>query len=268
MNELTKRILFAFLAGPVFLVIVWYGGIAFMILMLITGLLIQRELVHLLDLQGFRPNSIVAYASWVVLFIAILNQGYLLPVMIVVVVLQVAIDTIDKLHRDLTRLMSTLFCTAYPALGVLTMVAIREIEAGPVTGFGLILMLLLMIWGNDTFAYFIGKNFGKRLLAQHLSPKKTWEGFIAGFFGAAAGLALTLQFVEFGSLGFKELWPSILLISIFGPLGDLAASKMKRAASVKDTSTILPGHGGVIDRLDSLILSAPVLYLFFIYIIL
>lgn len=267
MSELTKRLLVAFLAGPIFLGIIWYGGAAFLALMLITGLLIQKELIHLLDLQGFRPNVIVCYASWIVIFVAMVFQEFLLPAVILVVVLQVVIDTLDKLHRDLTRLMSTLFSTAYPALGVLTMVAIREIEMEPFTGFGIILLLILMIWGNDTFAYFIGKNFGKRLLAQHLSPKKTWEGFIAGFFGSAAGLAVTLYFIDFGAIGYAQLWPLIILISIFGPLGDLAASKMKRAASVKDTSTILPGHGGVLDRFDSLILTAPVMYLFFIYFI-
>jgi phosphatidate cytidylyltransferase len=268
LSELTKRVLVAFLAGPIFLGIIWYGGPAFLALMLITGLLIQKELIHLLDLQGFRTNSIVAYVSWVVIFVAMIFQEFLLPAVILVVVLQVVIDTLDKLYRDLTRLMSTLFTTAYPALGILTMVAIREIEMAPITGFGIILMLILMIWGNDTFAYFIGKNFGRRLLAQHLSPKKTWEGFIAGFFGTAAGLAITLYFIDFGTIGIKQLWPLILLISVFGPLGDLAASKMKRAASVKDTSTILPGHGGVLDRFDSLILTAPVMYLFFIYFIL
>jgi phosphatidate cytidylyltransferase len=268
LSELSKRILFAFLAGPIFLGIIWYGGVAFLALMLLMGLLIQKELIHLLDLQGFRPNVIVSYASWVVIFVAMIFQEFLLPAVILVVVMQVVIDTLDKMHRDLTRLMSTLFSTAYPALGVLTMVAIRDIEMDQFTGFGVILMLILMIWGNDTFAYFVGKNFGKRLLAQHLSPKKTWEGFIAGFFGSAVGLLVTLYFIDFGSVGLAQLWPLIILISIFGPLGDLAASKMKRAASVKDTSTLLPGHGGVLDRFDSLILTAPVLYLFFIYFIL
>lgn len=124
-----------------------------------------------------------------------------------------------------------------------------------------VFMLFVLIWSSDTFAYLTGKFFGKHKMAPKISPKKTWEGF-------AGGVVLTLVLGFFVEQYFPELrgnWMVVgLLVSIFAPLGDLVESQLKRSFAVKDSGNIIPGHGGVLDRLDSFIICAPVVYLYFI----
>ena len=122
-------------------------------------------------------------------------------------------------------------------------------------------ILFTLIWSSDGFAYFAGRMFGKHKMAPKISPKKTWEGF-------AGGVICTLILGFFIEQKMPELrgnWIIIgLLVSIFAPLGDLVESQLKRTFGVKDSGNIIPGHGGVLDRLDSFILCVPVIYLYFI----
>jgi len=124
-----------------------------------------------------------------------------------------------------------------------------------------VFMLFVLIWSSDTFAYITGRLFGKHKMAPKISPKKTWEGF-------AGGVVLTLILGFIVERYFPDLrgnWMIVgLLVSIFAPLGDLVESQLKRSFAVKDSGNIIPGHGGVLDRLDSFILCAPVIYLYFI----
>lgn len=124
-----------------------------------------------------------------------------------------------------------------------------------------VFMLFVLIWSSDTFAYLTGKFFGKHKMAPRISPKKTWEGF-------AGGVILTLILGFFVEKYFPDLrgnWMVVgLLTAIFAPLGDLVESQLKRSFAVKDSGNIIPGHGGVLDRLDSFIICAPVIYLYFI----
>ena len=117
-----------------------------------------------------------------------------------------------------------------------------------------------LIWANDTFAYIIGKSIGKRKLLERISPKKTIEGFIGGMLGAFCA-----SFVIFKYIGFLELkeWIILALIaSVFGTIGDLIQSKFKRQAGVKDSGILIPGHGGLYDRLDSMIYASPFVFAF------
>ena len=124
-----------------------------------------------------------------------------------------------------------------------------------------VFFLFILIWSSDTFAYFTGKFFGKHKMAPKISPKKTWEGF-------AGGVVLTLIVGFFVEKYFPELrgnWMVVgVLVAVFGPLGDLVESQLKRNFGVKDSGNIIPGHGGILDRLDSFIICAPVVYLYFI----
>lgn len=121
--------------------------------------------------------------------------------------------------------------------------------------------LFILIWSSDTFAYLVGKFFGKHKMAPKISPKKTWEGY-------AGGVVLTLIFSYFIESNFPELrgnWMVVgFLVAVFAPLGDLVESQLKRNFAVKDSGNIIPGHGGVLDRLDSFIICAPVVYLYFL----
>lgn len=129
-------------------------------------------------------------------------------------------------------------------------------------GFSLeVLMLFILIWSSDSFAYFTGRLFGKHKMAPKISPKKTWEGF-------AGGVVLTLILGFFIEQYYPELrgnWMLVgFLVSVFAPLGDLVESQLKRSFGVKDSGNIIPGHGGILDRLDSFIICAPVIYLYFL----
>lgn len=125
----------------------------------------------------------------------------------------------------------------------------------------IIIGILILIWTNDTFAYLVGKKWGKNKLYERISPKKTIEGFVGGLlFCIIAGIILS-QFFNFFSLA---IWiSSAIFVSIFGTIGDLIESKFKREAGVKDSGNIMPGHGGILDRLDSVIFVAPFLYIIF-----
>lgn len=128
-----------------------------------------------------------------------------------------------------------------------------------------IIYIILLIWTNDSFAYLVGKSFGKHKLFERVSPKKTIEGFIGGLvFCIIIGGIIGKYSNEFSISN----WVIIaIIISIFGTLGDLVESKFKRQANVKDSGKIMPGHGGLLDRLDSLFFIAPFVYLYIHFLI-
>ncbi len=149
----------------------------------------------------------------------------------------------------------TLFGMAYTAWNLGHLMLIRELPHGR----GALLVLFLAIWGGDSGAYYAGKHLGRHRIFPAVSPKKTWEGSIAGLAtsvvaatAAAAALYPPVSLPEAALLG--------LAVGVAGQLGDLFESMLKRSAGIKDSSHLLPGHGGLLDRLDSLIFATPVFY--------
>ena len=124
----------------------------------------------------------------------------------------------------------------------------------------LLLFALAMIWVGDTFAYFVGRWFGRWKLAPQLSPSKTWEGAAANLLGS---LLLALLAARWVGLGKGDMLTMAALGNIAGQFGDLLESAYKRSAGVKDSGTLLPGHGGILDRIDALVLSVPVVWYYF-----
>jgi phosphatidate cytidylyltransferase len=132
----------------------------------------------------------------------------------------------------------------------------------------IIISIFILIWTNDTFAYIVGKSMGKRKLFERVSPKKTIEGFIGGvLFAVVASYIISRYYFDPKEYYFKKsvaIWMTIaLIVGVFGTIGDLIESKFKRAAGVKDSGAIMPGHGGILDRLDSVIFVAPIIFLFY-----
>ncbi|WP_299102643.1 phosphatidate cytidylyltransferase [uncultured Winogradskyella sp.] len=124
----------------------------------------------------------------------------------------------------------------------------------------LLLGSFILIWVNDSAAYIVGKNFGKQKLFPSISPKKTVEGFLGGLFFACISSYFIAKFTE--TLNFNIWLILAIIVSVLGTIGDLIESKFKRQAGVKDSGVIMPGHGGLLDRLDSIIFAAPFIYLF------
>jgi phosphatidate cytidylyltransferase len=144
----------------------------------------------------------------------------------------------------------------YGGLGLATLAALR---AGP-DGLAWVIAALVITWANDTCAYFAGRAFGRHKLYPAVSPNKTWEGFAGGFVGSIGGLFIA-------RLIFPVLRPLDCVVlgvagGIFGPLGDLCESMLKRAYGAKDSGVLIPGHGGILDRVDAVLFNAPVVYLY------
>jgi len=127
----------------------------------------------------------------------------------------------------------------------------------------ILISILILIWANDTFAYLVGKKIGKKKLFPSVSPKKTIEGFIGGmFFTIISSVLLSKFYIESNIL---YIWVIIaIIVSVFSTLGDLIQSKFKRVAGIKDSGKIMPGHGGILDRLDSIIFVIPFINLFYL----
>jgi phosphatidate cytidylyltransferase len=132
----------------------------------------------------------------------------------------------------------------------------------------IIIGLFILIWTNDTFAYIVGKSIGRTKLFERISPKKTVEGFFGGVvFAIVAGYLISKYYIK-ASAQFSDksilIWTIIaVIVGIIGTIGDLIESKFKRIAGVKDSGKIMPGHGGILDRLDSVIFVAPFVFLFY-----
>jgi phosphatidate cytidylyltransferase len=171
---------------------------------------------------------------------------------------------------------ASLFAFAYIALPLAMLVQLRQEWAGAFW----LLYLLLVVWAGDILAYFVGRSVGRHLMAPRISPKKTWEGAAASLAASLlVGILLFTHALQISSLLLRvglitrrdglfgleqpELWPIILLtvaLNIAAQLGDLVESLIKRGAGVKDSGTLLPGHGGMLDRIDALLFAAPVLW--------
>ncbi len=169
-----------------------------------------------------------------------------------------------RFQKDFSKMLTGVGVTV---LGVLYVVFLGGFLVATRVGFDPILSSKLLLFyfavnfGSDAGAYFVGKNFGKRKLNPKISPGKTWEGLAGGIL-FSAGFAALVTFLFFPELPYKFSIPLAIVMAILGVVGDLAESAMKRGADVKDAANFLPGHGGLLDRLDSLLFNAPILYYF------
>ena len=125
----------------------------------------------------------------------------------------------------------------------------------------IILGCFILIWVNDSFAYMIGKKFGRQKLFYSISPHKTVEGFLGGLLFCCISASIVSRYVD-DSISTSNWLTMAIIVSVFGTLGDLIESKFKRESNVKDSGKIMPGHGGILDRLDSIIFASPYIYLF------
>lgn len=220
-------------------------------------------------LAGWQHTMLrIAYSLIIILLIygitTVMHQAYVIDTLFGVVLLWwlwVLIHLFSYRWRALPMGVHTTF-TLLAGIPVLlgTYFALMLLRHNPAYGPAYIMMLMLLVWGADTAAYFTGRRFGKNKLLLSVSPGKSWEGV----WGA---LIASLILAVLGAMYFEKLdnhLPAFLLVSlltvIFSIIGDLNESYFKRRAGVKDSGTILPGHGGILDRIDSLTSAAPVFY--------
>lgn len=190
----------------------------------------------------------------------------LLILVLALVIIAVLISQTFRFQKDFSKMLAgigvTILGVLYVAfLGGFLIATRIGFENVPGLSTDLLLFFFLVMFGSDAGAYFSGKALGKHKLIPKISPGKTWEGLIGGIV-AAAGLGALATWWFFPELPYKFSIPLAVVMAIVGVLGDLAESAMKRGANAKDAASILPGHGGLLDRLDSLLFNAPILYYF------
>lgn len=259
-SELTRRLLFAIPAGALFLWLLWVGGPP---LYVVLGLLSLAGVVEMVWMvRKWQPATSMGL-SWIA---ALLLWGSpWMPAGLLIFLGGLLILTLlPRLLRPgavVRHWEMSLFCGLYAPVGLYSVWMVRSLSS-EMEGFWFALTLLLMIWGNDTSAFIGGKRFGRRKLAPAISPNKTWEGFYSGMGGSVLVVLLLWFFAGTYPLTLATGLPLAVLISVAGPAGDLLASSWKRKAGIKDSSGLFPGHGGMLDRFDSLILAAPICWLY------
>lgn len=261
MNELLTRSLSGFLYVSILLVSIFISKYTFIFVFLVFGMIAIYEFQKLVHLENKRlyfifiilllalhllEDKIYFYITVPVLALTLITELFLVKDLVTIRIIPMFEKR--KYHTSIFYLItSIIFATLIPNYSGDYQ---PEIIAGA----------FFITWVNDTFAYLVGKQFGKHKLLERISPKKTIEGFIGGFvFALLAGYLISIYTNTLNT----TYWLIIsFIMSIFGTFGDLIQSKFKRQASVKDSGSIMPGHGGIYDRLDSIIFASPFLYAF------
>jgi len=271
---LTALVLIPIVLGLVFLPARWEG--IFTLFTAGVAMLAAWEYLGLTVLRGANPPRLAVILAILMLFGARLfvdSFEFLRQTEVVFGALGLALLVFCTFRSPVDRMMAdasaAIFCFFYTGLMLLALPALHDDAEG--NGPSLVTFLFCVVWAGDIAALYVGRAWGRRKLAPTLSPNKTWEGSIASVLGSmlvAGGLlALANALAEwnFVKLSFHgEIWYWLVLaviVNIAAQVGDLAESALKRSVGVKDSGSLLPGHGGVLDRIDALLLAAPVMWL-------
>ena len=269
MSNTKTRVLVSIVAIPLILAACYFGNIYFFLFALLIGSVSFYEFYLMVQNKSIHVN--LPFGLFAVL-ILLVNQYYhffeTYSFLIIFVFLTALIELFRNKGSAINNIGSTLFGIFYIGIFSASLVAIREFypDIGNLYEHGgyLIISILATIWICDSAAYFGGLSLGKHKLFPRVSPKKTWEGAIFGFvFALLAMTAAYYLVLDFLSLG--EAITIGFIIGTVGQAGDLVESLIKRDAEVKDSSALIPGHGGIFDRFDSLLFSAPIILLFLKY---
>lgn len=260
---LASRVLVAFTLGPLVLAAAYFGDHWFLAFVTLIAVASYWEFS-----QMALKKEALSSKGWgiavLIFFIVNLKYGWLEPIESVYVSILVIMfrELFKNKGSAILNLGASVTGIFYIGVCASSLVLIREYDAFPAEKAGLfIISYIISIWLSDTSAYFGGLTFGKHRLLERVSPKKSWEGFYFGMAGAIGSFFLFRElFLDF--LTPVDALALGLIVGIVGPLGDLVESMIKRDAGTKDSSNILAGHGGFFDRFDSVIASAPVVYIY------
>lgn len=253
---LLPRVLTAIVGIPVLIFLIHWGGLPYALFIVGVVALALHEYETVLSIGGRSPQRVMTILSGSALALCLAVGGPIGLVLSASVAAMLLLEMFSREH-SLDRMALTLLGAVVFGWMLGHLVLIRELRPD---GEKITFMLFVAVWIMDTAAYAVGKTLGRHKLAAVISPKKTWEGAAGGFAAAlifvmgyrAAALRETLTVGQAAGLG--------VLIGISGQLSDLAESMIKRAVGCKDSGNLLPGHGGLMDRFDSFILSAPIVY--------
>lgn len=253
----------------------WLHPFSFLIVGLVLVCGTQYEYYRMIMSSGLKPQMVTGIAMGAALYIlsssvaSKLLEPYWLLLLIPFTSIIMIVELYRKQEKPFDSIAHTLFSVLYSAVpfsifpfsafsrsGLEPLIELNGVEFSP----GIVVGFFLLLWANDTGAYLVGVTLGKHRLMERISPKKSWEGFIGGVL-----ITLAAAWFLAGWLGVvsRPGWMVIsLIISITGTYGDLAESMLKRSLGVKDSGSIMPGHGGFLDRFDSVLISFPLVYLY------
>jgi len=268
MNETLKRAISGAVYIVLLLVSILYSTESFFVLFGVFLLIAVYEFSSLIQINKIIPFllAIVAYGGFSYIVFNKIKLDRTIDLAVLGITLLISFKAIFFLFNHKQTEVSTFSKYIY-LIGyiILPFIIISKIPFG-VKGYNpkIIIGIFILIWTNDTFAYIVGKSIGRHKLFEKISPKKTIEGFIGGVvFAVLASFIISKYYIEGGKLA-QNIWIGIaLIVGVFGTTGDLIESKFKRIANVKDSGKIMPGHGGILDRLDSVIFVAPFVFLFY-----
>ncbi len=266
-KNILARIIVAIIFIPAILWIAYQGGWwLFGMLLLFTVIAILEFLIN----EGHRPSGILFSITFITVLLLYVNGTVdflgslsVLPLTAVFFLISGMILTRSQEEPSVLFARHSRLLWGVMYIGTLyPIVFLVGIGIGPYSGGDLLLFLLGIIWVGDTAAMEIGKRWGKRKLSPSISPNKTIAGFFSGLLGAGL-VALLMYFWKFNYVPVYHLLLVAIGCSLFGQLGDLVESMWKRSLNIKDSSSVIPGHGGILDRFDSLLFAAPFMYGYF-----
>lgn len=273
MKELGKRILTAIIGIPIAIFVILQGGLIFALSIMIIITFGLYEFYKMAENKGLKPlkipSIILSLLASIFIFLTLTKQitnisfvyTFLTPTLIGTILLTLAL--FKKGISAITDISVSIAGTLYVTFPLICLIAIREFGYVSITkiewGY-FVLTMFVTIWICDSAAYFIGKAIGKNKLFPRHSPKKSWEGSIAGLvFGTTGFIGLSFYFNP--AISFINSLILGIIISVFCQFGDLIESHFKRDSEVKDSSNFFPGHGGFLDRFDGVIYISPILLL-------
>jgi phosphatidate cytidylyltransferase len=253
----------------------WIHPVSFYLTLLIMLIGTIYEYYLMIRNTGIRPQVIPGIATGITIYTlsTLIAAGIIPKSTYLIIIPMISVIMVIELYRKQDRPFDSLAHTFFPVIytvlpfsmfpylafnisGIDTLLSHSHILFSP----GIILGFFLILWSNDTGAYLAGVTFGKHKLFERISPKKTWEGFFGGLL-----LAVAVAWFLSGKLGVVNATGWIILsiiISVSGTYGDLIESMLKRSIGVKDSGSVMPGHGGFLDRFDSVIIAFPLVYLY------
>jgi phosphatidate cytidylyltransferase len=271
-----KNILTRTFSGAIYVVLIlvsiFWGPMAFSFLLFIFLVLSLREFLILAKADGNQLPAFLIYLIGIVSFglVALFSFGYV-PLKFLIIIIPLVfflfiIELYGKLKSPIQNISNSILALVYIVLPLSLMnFFFVKIEGSETYHKELVFAFFVIIWVNDTFAYLSGMLLGKHKLFKSISPNKTWQGTIGGaVFGLIAAWVFSLFFPSMNVITWLA-FASILII--FGTFGDLIESMFKRRLGVKDSGDIMPGHGGILDRLDSVLIAAPFIFVFIILVI-
>lgn len=266
-SDLLPRTLSAIVLAPVVIGMIWYGGLAFELLMLIVGVAAAYEWGRLCK----SPSPKISTLGLIAVVVAIIVEIHFVEkdVSLLSLIIMIACIGCFGFFLQIPQIGRYVLGTIYIGLGVSCLLFLRS--AGEEKGLFYVITIFLCVWGTDIFAYFAGRTFGGPKLAPSISPKKTWSGLIGGMI--ASGVVLSLCYGLYYQPHFAPENTSLMVygatfamgavIAVFAQAGDFFESWAKRQAGVKDSGKLIPGHGGVLDRVDGLLSGATAFYCFY-----